>query len=121
MTSKKPRILVVEDDADSFNWMRRRLSRYGYNVEWAATVADGMGKLQARPCVVVLDLSMPDGCGTTILREIRDRALPIKVAVVSGVGPGAMHDEARQLQPDEFFQKPVDAIQLISWLKSVCP
>ena len=121
MRAKKSRILIVEDDADSFDWMRRRLEKYGYEVEWASTVRDGLGKLAARPCCVILDLAMPDGSGTNVLREIRDRALPIKVAVASGTHDSSMLDEAATLNPDAFFPKPVDGIELMNWLKSVCP
>ena len=121
MQAKKSRILIVEDDADSFEWMRRRLAKFGYEVEWASTVSDGFGKLDARPCCIILDLAMPDGSGTNILREVRNRALPIKVAVASGTSDSAMLNEATMLNPDAFFLKPVDAIALMSWLQSVCP
>ena len=121
MKTKKSRILIVEDDADSFDWMRRRLARFGYEVEWASTVSDGLGKLDSGPCCIILDLVMPDGSGTNILREIRNRALPIKVAVASGTKDSAMLNEATMLNPDAFFLKPVDGIELMSWLKSVCP
>ena len=121
MSPKRPYVLVVEDDADSFEWVRRRLAQYGYEADWASTVGDGLGKLDLGPCAVILDLGMPDGSGTNILRTIRDRNLPTKVAVVSGVDASALHAEAAQLKPDAFFQKPVDAIELMIWLKSVCP
>ena len=106
---------------DSFEWMRRRLTKYGYNVEWASTVRDGLGKLDVRPCGVILDLAMPDGSGTNVLREIRDRNLPIKVAVATGTDNTATLAEAAMLNPDAIFLKPVDAIELMNWLKSVCP
>lgn len=121
MSPKKPRVLVVEDDADTFDWVRRRLARYGYEVDWAGTVGDALGKLDVGPCAIILDLAMPDGSGTSILRTIRDHNLPIKVAVASGADGMAMHAEAARLKPDAFFQKPVDAIELMNWLKSVCP
>src|SRR5690242_8693972 len=113
-------VLIVEDDADSFDWMRRRLNRYGYEVEWARSLVDGFNKLDARPCCLILDLSLPDGNGAAILREIRDRSLPIKVAVVSGVKDHAVLNEAANLNPDAFFLKPVDAIELMGWLNSAC-
>jgi DNA-binding response OmpR family regulator len=121
MPTEKPHILVVEDDADSFDWVRRRLAQYGFNVEWAATVGEGLGKLALGPCGVILDLGLPDGSGTNILQAIRNRGLPIKVAVVTGADGTAMHVEAARLKPDAFFLKPVDAIELVNWLKSACP
>jgi len=121
MSPEKRCILVVEDDADSFDWVRRRLAQYGYEVEWASTVGDGLAKLSLGPRGVILDLAMPDGSGADIIRAIRDRGLPIKVAVVSGADGIAMHAEAALLKPDAFFRKPVDAVELMSWIKSACP
>lgn len=121
MTATKPCTLVVEDDADSFDWIQRRLARYGFDVEWASTLAEGLDKLAVGPCCIILDLSLPDGSGTAILREVRGRNLPIKVAVVSGTSDNAMLSDAASLKPDAFFLKPVDAIELVAWLKCACP
>ena len=121
MSASKSRVLVVEDDADCFEWVRRRLARYGYDVDWAATVGEAFGKLEVGPAPSFSDLAMPDGSGTSILRAVRGRGLPIKVAVVSGSDGLALYNEAARLNPDRFFQKPVDAIELMAWLRAVCP
>lgn len=121
MSLKKPHILVVEDDVDGFDWVRRRLAHYGYEVDWAGAVGDGLERLDAGPCAVILDLVLPDGSGTSILRRIRENNLPIKVAVASGAAGTALYAEAARLKPDAFFPKPIDAVELVNWLKSVCP
>lgn len=113
------RALIVEDDVDSFEWVRRRLRRYGCEAEWAKTLAEGIEKLAVHPSCVILDLSLPDGSGTEIIRHIRANNLPIKIAVVSGTSNESLLSEAAVLRPDAFFTKPVDAIELIAWLSTI--
>ena len=116
-----PCTLIVEDDPDTFEWVRRRIKRYGFDAEWAQTLAEGFEKLSGvGHCCVILDLSLPDGNGAEIIRHIRTNHLPVKVAVVSGTSDPALLADAAQLGPDAFFTKPVDAIELVAWLQSVC-
>ena len=111
--------LIVEDDPDSFEWIQRRIEKYGFTPEWASSLSEGLEKLNEDVEYIILDLSLPDGSGAEILRAVRKRHLPIKVAVVSGSGDDALWSDAISLKPDAFFRKPVDAIELISWLSAV--
>lgn len=116
-----PCTLIVEDDPDTFEWVRRRIKRYGFDAEWAQTLAEGFEKLAGDGhCCVILDLSLPDGNGAEIIRHIRTNHLPVKVAVVSGASDPAVLADAAMFRPDAFFTKPVDAIELVAWLQSVC-
>jgi DNA-binding response OmpR family regulator len=115
-----PCTLIVEDDPDTFEWVRRRIKRYGFEADWAQTLEEGLDKLAVGHCCVILDLSLPDGNGAEIIRHIRTNHLPVKVAVVSGASDPAMLADAALLRPDAFFTKPVDAIELVAWLQSVC-
>ena len=116
-----PCTLIIEDDPYTFEWVRRRIKRYGFDAEWAQTLAEGFEKLASDGhCCVILDLSLPDGNGAEIIRYIRTNHLPVKVAVVSGTADSTMLADAAMLRPDAFFTKPVDAIELIAWLQSVC-
>ena len=68
------------------------LEQLGHRVDSVATVAEGVERLDGQHCAV-LDLNLPDGLGTSILRRIRTERRPIRVAVVTGTTDQAIVDE----------------------------
>ena len=112
------RTLVVEDDPDSRESMMKGLGRFGYEADGAGTFLEGIAKLSSRIHWLVLDLRLPDGEGTALLRYIREHDLPVKVAVVTGDGNGARLAETALLKPDARFMKPVDFGDVANWMAS---
>jgi DNA-binding response OmpR family regulator len=90
------------------------LKRLGFEVAEAGTVADAVAALDRRPDWVLLDLMLPDGCGTHVLRKAKSQA-QCRVCVVSGCGPERL-DAARALAPDAVFNKPLDVDRLLRTL-----
>ena len=88
----------------------------GHDVFVAENVQQGLDQLSVQPTHVLLDMNLPDGVGTTILRHIRSNNLPIKVAVVSGSLDDQLIREAESLNPDRMFTKPTDWDVLTSWV-----
>ena len=91
------------------------LKQRGFETAEAATVADALAGLARRPHWVLLDLMLPDGCGTDVLRRIRSGGDACRVCVVTGCGPAKL-DEARALRPDAILNKPLDVDRLLSLL-----
>lgn len=110
-------VLIVEDDPFVHEPLRRVLQRWGHQVRLAETVDDGLKALDPLPACVILDLMLPDGYGTGVLRHIRERDLPVNVAVVTGTGDQDLLEETRRLQPDKLYHKPVNLLQLKEWLE----
>ena len=77
------RVLIVEDDPLLQNGMALLFSGEGHEVLTAGTIRRGLERLTEGPTLVLLDLNLPDGLGTTILRRIRQEKLPMLVAVLS--------------------------------------
>lgn len=114
----KCRTLVVEDDQSSCSALVKILQRKGHPVDCAITLAEAFEKLgDWQPECVLLDLMLPDGSGIDFLRKVRSETLPVRVAVVTGVGDSSVLDAVRRLRPDGFFQKPVDMYQMLAWLE----
>lgn len=85
MLSHRRPILIVEDDADIADSCRELLEDEGYPVDVVGTGEEALSYLESaeRPCLVLLDLRLPDLQGNELLdaveRRIRGHA-PIVVA-----------------------------------------
>ncbi|MCJ2012240.1 MHYT domain-containing protein [Methylobacterium sp. J-076] len=90
-------VLVVDDDAGMRHRLRTTLGRHGFGVREAGDGAEALARVrEARPGLVLLDLTMPVMDGFTFLRELR--AIPacaeVPVVVLS----------ARDISADERLQ-----------------
>ena len=110
-------VLVVEDDAPIRKGMVGLLRLGGYGAVAAATVAEAGAHLDAAtPTHLLLDLNLPDGAGSVILRRIRSQALPVRVAIVTGASDAGLLEEARALGVDAVFIKPPDWDEVLDWI-----
>jgi len=110
------RVLVVEDDPSSRRALVLLLRLKGFQTNVASTIREAIEQLQSNPGCLLLDLMLPDGNGTTVLEYIRDRDLPIRVAVTTGAGNWQAMLESVPGRPDAVFTKPLDFEKLVGWL-----
>ena len=117
--SSKPRVLVVEDDGEIAEVLRRSLRLEGYEVKVAD---DGPGALHEsslfEPDAVVLDLGLPRLDGMEVCRQLRsDGDVPILIltardgvdARVEGLDSGA----------DDYLVKPFERQELLARLRAL--
>ncbi|HEX8052015.1 MAG TPA: response regulator transcription factor [Thermoleophilaceae bacterium] len=115
----KPRVLVVEDDGDIADVLRRSLRLEGYDVRVAG---DGVVALDEasvfEPDAVVLDLGLPRLDGVEVCRRLRaDGDVPILMltardgvdARVAGLDSGA----------DDYLVKPFERQELLARLRAL--
>ena len=115
----RPRVLVVEDDADIAGVLRRALDKEGYDVRVAD---DGELALQEsgvfEPDAVILDLGLPRLDGVEVCRRLRDQGdVPILIltardaleARVEGLDSGA----------DDYLVKPFEREELLARMRSL--
>ena len=124
MKRLKKLFLVVEDFEDSRFMMRRLLEMAGYNVleasdgEQAVKIA-----VEARPVLILMDLSLPKLDGLAATRQIRQKkglqAVPI-VAVSAHDSPES-RTEALAAGCDEYVTKPIDFDHLTKVLQRFVP
>jgi DNA-binding response OmpR family regulator len=111
--------VIVEDDDACRSLLDKFLRVRGHVTGCAASLAEARPMLGQDCKRVILDLNLPDGNGTELLRQIRESNSNIKVAVTTGSQDRLLMAQVSQLQPDAFFTKPVDLRELICWVKSV--
>ena len=79
-------MLLVEDHTDTGRLLSRALTRVGYRVHLATSVASGLEIFRSEPIdLIVSDLGLPDGHGTTLLRQARAMR-PVTAIALSGYG-----------------------------------
>jgi len=112
-------VLLVEDDDPTARLLGRLLEHVGMTVLRAKTVADAMESLELRPALIVLDLMLPDGSGVNVLKTVRERQLPCKVAVVSAASEPDFFAAVTAQKPDAIFGKPLDFDDFVDWMGSI--
>jgi two-component system CitB family response regulator len=116
-SNESGRTLIVESDPAMRLALRRLAETLGHEADVAASVREALLKIGC--CErLLLDLNLPDGCGTAILKRIRARRMGVKVAVVKCVNDDDLYHQARRITPDAVFTKPADVPSLQAWLRS---
>jgi DNA-binding response OmpR family regulator len=117
----KRRLLLIEDDWRTQTALRKILSRLGWEVHSAMTVAAGLALLDLKPEAVLLDLMLPDGDGAAVIRQVRAESLEMKVIVTTGIEDRRRLEYVRGLQPDAVLRKPVELDDLLRILETERP
>ena len=107
------KVLVVDDDASTLEFLAAALGYCGATVTTALGAADALAVVQqARPDVVLSDIAMPGHDGFWLIREIRGLADPALrgVPVVATTAYGREHSRDRTLAAGfvAHVSKPVD-------------
>jgi len=105
--SKKPMVLVVDDDAAMRDLLQMELQGAGYGSELVGSGDAALSVLEREPIdVVVTDLRMPGRSGTELCREIVQDHPSIPVIVMTGFGSMEAAIEAIRAGAYDFLTKP---------------
>jgi two-component system response regulator HydG len=119
------KILVIDDDLDILQLLKRFLSRKGFEVLTASNGNAGIALLESEdPDLVMTDFRLGDMDGSEILQRIKERAPHVPVLVITGYSDirvavnvmkhGAFDYITKPIIPDEILltiQKALDAPQ----------
>lgn len=120
------RVLVVEDDAGIAAGLVDHLSRLGDAVDTAPGVQAAWAALTAEPFdMMLLDLGLPDGDGTELLRRVRQApaghlpppALP--VLIMTARDDVAARIRGLDLGADDYLAKPFDPGELAARMRAL--
>lgn len=113
------KILVVEDNRDAAESLRRLLHLAGYEVSLAHTGADGVQKAKLlRPDVVLCDIGLPDSNGFVVATALRNDPETAAARLIAVTAYGADEDRrrAKAVGFDLHLVKPVDPEVLLEKL-----
>ena len=114
------RILVVEDDEDMRENLRRILVGAGYEVQMARNGAEAITVLDTHPCHLVLtDLVMPGMGGLDLLAEIRRHEQNLPVIFLTAFGDRTTMIKATEKGAVDFLTKPFRAASLLGIIQRI--
>ena len=120
MTTKRPLLLVVDDETAILSLIRRVGESQGFEV---VTCTDGRQALQLaemrRPDLVMVDLRMPDVNGLEIVRALRNADASSMIVLMTGFGSIDSAVEAVKLGATDYLTKPFNLQRLADMFVAV--
>ena len=113
VTSRRPRLLVVDDEPNIAELMRIWFEPVGWDVATASSGPEGVARAaERRPDAVVLDVMLPGYGGLEVLRRLR--LLDPSVVVVLSTARDSEEDRATGLAAgaDDYLVKPYSLVHL---------
>lgn len=111
------RVLVIDDDDEVRDLLRRVLERERFEVHEAADGREGLRHFREHGAdLVIVDLFMPHKEGIETILEIREMSPTVKTIAISGGGLGGemeFLDHARRFGALRTFAKPFDIEALL--------
>lgn len=115
-----PRLLIIEDDSEFADYLRRGLTYEGYQVQIAASAETGLAFLHAsQPDVIILDVMLPGLDGMAACRAIRQSVYRGPILMLTA--RNAVDDRVNGLDAgaDDYLGKPFDFEELLARLRAL--
>lgn len=119
----KHRVLIVDDHPDTREALALVMELRGLDADVAGSGGEALAKLAEphhRPCVVLLDLNMPDLDGWEVRERMRADPVLAGVPVVLLTGNYVDVERARRLGISGYLRKPVDVQQILGVVEQHC-
>lgn len=113
------RVLIVEDEAKTADYLNRGLSEQGFTVDLADNGIDGRHlALHGEYDVIVLDVMLPGVDGYGVLRALRERR---QTPVIMLTARERVEDRVRGLREgaDDYLIKPFSFLELVARLQAL--
>ncbi|MCP3926094.1 MAG: response regulator [Desulfobacterales bacterium] len=123
--SEKKRILVVDDEPDLTEIVKRNLEGEGFEVEVAYNGVEAMEKVTANPPdAIVLDVMMPEKDGFEVCAELKadEKFLDIPIVMLTAVADHVgstkySHFDGMSMEADDYLPKPASPEEITESVK----
>jgi len=116
------RVLIVDDENDILNLVKRILTREGFEVITASDGKEGLAKVYSEaPDLMILDINMPVMNGWEVCRKIREDPLYKHLPIIMLTVRKTKADQLKGLNlgGDEYITKPFFPAELLARVKTV--
>ena len=111
---RRPRLLVVDDAAETRELLDRHLSSQGYSVLTAVDVAQALGILGSTKIdLVITDLKLPGVSGLDLVRHVRDNLRETEIMMITGYPSIESAVAAVKSGAQEYLTKPFTKEELL--------
>lgn len=118
-TSRRRRVLVVDDEPRMIHFIRLNLEHDGFEVYEAASGIKTLDQLRDQlPDLILLDVMMPDIDGFETLRLIREIS-NVPVIMLTAKGDEDDRIQGLELGADDYITKPFSPRELVSRVRAV--
>ncbi|AIC19944.1 MULTISPECIES: heavy metal response regulator transcription factor [Pseudomonas] len=113
------RILVVEDERKTADYLHQGLTESGYVVDRAATGVDGLYLIEQQNYeLVILDVNLPEKDGWQVLEDMRKDS-STRVMMLSARGRLADKVKGLDLGADDYLVKPFEFPELLARVRTL--
>jgi CheY-like chemotaxis protein len=112
-----PKILLVEDHEEIWDFLSRRLKRRGFEVILAHDGQAGIDKARSeQPDLLLLDMNLPVKDGWTAAKELKDDESTARIPIIALTAHALAGDREKALEAgcNDYHPKPVDFSKLLS-------
>ncbi len=113
------KVLIVEDEVKTVDFIKKGLSEHGYIVDSATNGIDGLRKASEKEYdAVILDIMLPGMDGISILKSLRTSAAT-PVIMLTAKDAVASRLEAFEAGADDYLIKPFSFLELLARLQVI--
>ncbi|MFN3415615.1 MAG: heavy metal response regulator transcription factor [Caldimonas sp.] len=114
------KILIVEDEPKTGDYLRQGLREAGFTVDLATDGADGLHlALAGDPDLVILDVMLPGLDGWAVLRELRGRGWDRPVLFLTARDQVEERVRGLELGADDYLVKPFSFAELLARVRTI--
>lgn len=114
------KILIVEDEPKTGDYLRQGLSEAGFVVDLARTGTDGLHlAAQGEYELVILDVMLPGMDGWQVLAALRERGLAMPVMFLTARDRVDDRVKGLELGADDYLVKPFSFAELLARVRSI--
>ena len=112
-----PKLLLVEDHEEIWDFLSRRLQRRGFEVLVATDGRERVERARSeRPDLVLLDMNLPVMDGWTAAKQLKASPDTARIPIIALTAHALAGDRDKALEAgcDDYHPKPVDFSKLLS-------
>jgi two-component system response regulator MprA len=115
----KPKVLVVEDDAELRRLLARGLGEEGFEVVVAANATSAIRHAEARMDLAIVDVGLPDADGRDLCQALRARGFSAPVLFLTARDAVTDRVSGFSAGGDDYVTKPFAFVELVARLRAL--